>query len=234
MARPDTPGGEEPTPPPSGALRALVRASPRAAPRRPLRELALCVAACALAPASCLAVGGERADLPRLAPLAHWGVAAGWLAAFVLSFAAATVPPRGSALPGRERALCAALSVPSAALTFGVIFRSEAAPPAGILRGGSALQGVTGCIGRGLIVVAVALGVGALALRRHPSGPGDRWPGAAVGAGGGALAGLLLHLQCDVGGALHVAAGHASLTALAALLGAALLPGDTWSAGEAP
>lgn len=224
MERLEPPRGEPPIPPPSRELRALVRASPPAAPRRPRRELALCVVACLLPLASSLALRGVRADLPHLAPLLFWSVAAGWFAAFVLSLASSLVPPRGSALSSRSRSLGAALTVPSLALSVGGLLRSEDPSATVIPRGASAILSLPGCIAWGLIMVAATLGVGALALRGASVVPGERWPGAAVGSGGGALAGLLLHLQCDVGGALHVTLAHGSLPAIGAALGAALLP----------
>jgi hypothetical protein len=64
---------------------------------------------------------------------------------------------------------------------------------------------------------------GALLLRRlFPIGSARI--AAALGALGGATAGLVLHLSCPIGGALHVGLSHAGGVALGAALGMLLLP----------
>jgi len=56
---------------------------------------------------------------------------------------------------------------------------------------------------------------------------GSRWIAAALGAGGGSLGGLMLHLHCPITDGLHVGVMHGGVVAVAALLAAALVPRAT-------
>jgi hypothetical protein len=79
------------------------------------------------------------------------------------------------------------------------------------------------CFGVALAIATVpALGV-LLALRRTLP-LGARSIGAAAGAFGGALGGLVLHLHCPFTLASHVALAHGGAVAVGALLGALLAP----------
>jgi hypothetical protein len=56
---------------------------------------------------------------------------------------------------------------------------------------------------------------------------GSRWVAAALGAGGGSLGGLMLHLHCPVVDGIHVGLVHGGVVGMAALLAAALVPRAT-------
>jgi hypothetical protein len=52
----------------------------------------------------------------------------------------------------------------------------------------------------------------------------SRWVAAALGAGGGSLGGLVLHLHCHIAEGMHVGLVHGGVVAVGAALAAALLP----------
>jgi hypothetical protein len=68
--------------------------------------------------------------------------------------------------------------------------------------------------------------VGALFLRGALP-VSSRWIAAALGAGGGCLGGLVLHLHCHIADGLHVGVIHGGVVIIAALLSAALAPRAT-------
>ena len=70
-------------------------------------------------------------------------------------------------------------------------------------------------------VVPIILGT--LALRRALP-VGSRWVAAGIGAAGGSLGGLVLHLHCPIADGVHVGLVHGGVIAIAALLAAALMP----------
>jgi hypothetical protein len=82
------------------------------------------------------------------------------------------------------------------------------------------------CLEIGLATALVPVVVGALFLRGALP-VGSRWIAAALGAGGGCLGGLVLHLHCHVTDGLHVGLIHGGVVVLAALLSAALAPRAT-------
>jgi hypothetical protein len=69
--------------------------------------------------------------------------------------------------------------------------------------------------------------VGGALLLRGALPVGSRWIAAALGAGGGSLGGLVLHLHCRVTDGLHVGLIHGGVVAVSALLAAALVPRAT-------
>jgi hypothetical protein len=56
---------------------------------------------------------------------------------------------------------------------------------------------------------------------------GSRWIAAALGAGGGCLGGLVLHLHCRVADGAHVGLIHGGVVVVAAALSAAIVPRAT-------
>ena len=82
------------------------------------------------------------------------------------------------------------------------------------------------CLEIGLATALVPVVVGAVFLRGALP-VGSRWIAAALGAGGGCLGGLVLHLHCHVADGLHVGLIHGGVVIVAALLAAALAPRAT-------
>ena len=68
--------------------------------------------------------------------------------------------------------------------------------------------------------------IGALCLRGALP-VGSRWIAAALGAGGGCLGGLVLHLHCHIADSLHIGLIHGGVVVVAALLAGALAPRAT-------
>ena len=151
-----------------------------------------------------------------------WRVAVGlaWGAAFLVCLVAAMIPARRSMLPDPLRASIAMLLGPTAMVAFGIVLAGWGAGPlpswTGELRHGVA------CLLMGLETAAIPFIGGALALRRVlPIDP--RSVGAALGAAGGALGALALHLRCGSGG-VHLVVAHGGAAVVGAVLGGAILP----------
>lgn len=223
-----------PVPPLSSRTEAMLRSLAPVRPASRLRPLLL-VAASSLVlaalgiVASGDAQGGPSSVLPRTlrvdprasAPL-FWLVAVGlaWGAGFVVCLAAAIIPGRRSMLPDPVRTTIVVLIGPAAMVAFGAAIAGAGAGPlpswAGEVRHGVA------CLFTGLETAAIPFIGGVLALRRAlPIDP--RAVGAALGAAGGALGALALHLRCPSGG-MHVAVAHGGAAVVGALLGGAILP----------
>jgi hypothetical protein len=213
-----------PVPAPAPALMQQVRAARPVRLRRPGRTWLL-VAMVALAyPLYAFSVIPVRADLPGL-PVG-WFVAVGllWLVGFVALLSAALLPPSGQVLP-RERwsgtlALLAATVLIATGLLFTVDAAGQTIVPAATWE--AFVHNWWHCISFSGRIVLPVLVAGLLALRRFA--PLGMWKlGAAMGAAGGAMAGLTLHGLCPIGGGLHVGLAHGGAVALGALLGWGML-----------
>jgi hypothetical protein len=79
------------------------------------------------------------------------------------------------------------------------------------------------CLEVGLATALVPVVIGAIFLRGALP-VGSRWIAAALGAGGGCLGGLVLHLHCNIVDGLHVGLVHGGVVIVAALLSAAIVP----------
>jgi hypothetical protein len=82
------------------------------------------------------------------------------------------------------------------------------------------------CLELGLATALVPVVAGAIFLRGALP-VGSRWTAAALGAGGGCLGGLVLHLHCRIADMLHVGIIHGGVVVVAAALAAALVPRAT-------
>ena len=223
------PGGDvlspaEAAPPPGASLLAAMEDMKPVRTRAPRRTLALLALAGAGVVAAVLAVAPWREDLPAL-PMA-------WVAAMALSWTlgwgrmllVATLPRRGEVLPDTARAGRTTLAVTALLFLLGLFATVDAPgrtymPPdmPRLRRALVALHPLQPDAGLPLLLV------GGLLLRRlFPMG-GLR-VAAALGALGGATAGLALHFTCPVGGGLHVGLAHAGGVAVGALVAMLLLP----------
>ncbi len=186
--------------------------------RRPVRQ-ALLAAAVSLAYAAVVlavvALRHELGDLPR-----PWLVSylAAWLVGFGLPVWVSLVPRTGSMMPrwrlGRAFAIVNAIGFVAAGL---LVPRSA---PTSLDRG---LASAHGCLSIGLVTAILPVVVGTLLLR-GAAPVGSRATAAALGASGGALGGLVLHLHCPIADGVHLGLVHGSVVAIAALLAAALVP----------
>jgi hypothetical protein len=178
-----------------------------------------------IVPASSLLTRPLRRDLGGLPPAWVVGAAVVWLSVFVLSLSAALIPRREDVMPAAGRAS----RVSGAAMVMLFVFALVASVEAPGLsvdpteRGWSLLHACAHCIKFVLPVAAIFLLSGIVMLRRVLP-MGARRIGIALGAAGGALAGLALHFQCPIAGTAHVVLAHVGGTLLASLAGALLLP----------
>jgi hypothetical protein len=83
-----------------------------------------------------------------------------------------------------------------------------------------------GCLWLGLATALLPVALGALFLRGAVP-VHSRWVAAALGAGGGCLGGLLLHLHCRIADRMHVGLIHGGVVAVAAVLAALIVPRAT-------
>jgi len=215
----------ESAPPMSDALRELVTAAEPVHMRRPLRQWGVITATGLLTAAAMLAILGQRPDLSGLSVvyLAVLGVA--WLVACIALAALALLPPRGSALLSWRRAGFAATA---AILVFAVVglLWTEAVPGVSIrypLSVANIARWAPIClsIGAGAAILPIILACAWL-RRAIPFGAG--WIGAAIGASGGCVGGLILHFHCNIAEPSHFGLVHAGGVLLASGLGALIVP----------
>jgi hypothetical protein len=211
-----------PAPPPlSQALEAELAQLTPVAIRRPIRQLALLVGVSLLYGAGLLVMLTLRRDLDEL-PMA-WLIGAGlaWLIGFVVPVALATVPRTGAMMPRWRFAGIAAAIAAVVMIGLGLLVH-----PSGGHSAALGWQGVVhgqGCLFNGLEAALVPVVMGTIFLRRALP-VGSRWVAAGLGAGGGSLGGLVLHLHCPIADGVHVGLIHGGVIAVAALLAAALVP----------
>jgi hypothetical protein len=214
-----------PTPPPlSPMLEAeLARLRP-VATRRPIRQVVLLVALSLVYGAGVLAMLAMRPDAHEL-PMG-WLVGAGlaWLLGFVVPLYLATVPRPGAVTPRWKLAGVAALIGSIGFIALGLALHPSG--PSSLTLGWEHFGRGAGCLGTGVATALVPV-VGGAILLRGALPVGSRWIAAALGAGGGSLGGLVLHMHCRVTDGLHVGLIHGGVVGVAALLAAALVPRAT-------
>jgi hypothetical protein len=167
-----------------------------------------------------------RGDLGALPPTWVAIGAALWTLAFVLSLAAALIPRRGDVLPSAGRASRASAVSMGVVLLFTALWTAHA--PGVSLRpediGETLIQSCYGCGKYVLQMAAIFLVLGFLFLRRVLP-MGGRRIGFAIGAAGGALAGLVLHFLCPIATTGHVLLSHVGVMILASLAGGLIMQG---------
>jgi hypothetical protein len=192
--------------------------------RTPRLALALVVLAGAAWPLYAVAMQPWRADLDALPWAWFLPVALLWLLGYVVPLTLALLPPKGQVLPDSGAAGRAALLASAGLMVLG-LFAVDAP-------GHTRLPADTWTdfshwwwdhLLFSLKVVVPSLVVGGAVLARVML-VGSARLGAAVGAAGGALAGLTLHGLCPYGGVLHVALAHGGEVVLGAVLGAVTFP----------
>lgn len=218
-------GDSAPPPPPSDELLQAIEGMEPAGPRRPVRDWLVLVAVSLVYAGGLVALSGLRRDLGGL-PL-PWLVSysAAWLIGFLAVGWWALVPERGESLLRWRRAGVAAGAIALGFIAAGLLFAEhvtgsstmyEASPQEVMAHAG-------GCVQFGLFA---ALGPAALAtfFLRGAVPVRSRWVAAAVGAAGGSLGGLVLHLYCPIGERFHLGLVHGGVVLLAAIASAVLTP----------
>jgi hypothetical protein len=195
------------------------------APRRPRRQIVLLAAASLAYAATLLAVLSVRRDFDGL-PVAWIACAGGaWLLGFALPCYLALVPRRGAML---ARWNIAAAVAGVAAVGFVTLGLSIHPSVPGVSRdyGWEHLLRGHWCMWLGLATALVPVVLGAIFLRGAMP-VRSRWIAAALGAGGGCLGGLLLHMHCPIADGPHIGVVHGGVVAVAAALTAAIAPRAT-------
>ncbi len=208
------------SPPPwiSAALELELHALMPVTPRRPVRQALIATAVSLAYAAIVLAVVAVRRELDELPRTWLVLYLAAWFTGFAVPLWVSLVPRPGSMMPRwRLGGWLAATTAVGFVVAGFVLARS--APSSLHLGLGSAHA----CLSQGLITAVVPVVLGTLLLR-GAAPVGSRATAAALGAAGGSLGGLLLHLHCPIADGLHVGLVHGGVVALAALLAAALVP----------
>jgi hypothetical protein len=222
----DLPNLPAPAPPPlSQLLEAELAQLTPVSTRRPVRQLALLVAVSLIYGAGVLAMLTLRRDLHELPMGWLVGVGLAWLLGFVVPVYLATVPRTGAVMPRWKLAGASAIIGALGFVALGLALHPTTpsrAPPLGWEHFTSG----RGCLEFGLATALVPVVVGAIFLRGALP-VGSRPIAAALGAGGGSLGGLMLHLHCPVTEGLHIGLMHGGVVVIAALLAAALVPRAT-------
>lgn len=216
-----------PPPAPPALSDALERELAQLAPsgtRKPARQLAILVAVSLIYGAGVVAMLAMRPDLHELPMGWLAGVGALWLAGFIVPVYLATMPRPGAVAP-RWR-LAGITSIIAAIGFVGLGLMLHPSGPSSAQLGWANFSRGHGCLELGLVTSLVPIVLGAIFLRGALP-VGSRWAAAALGAGGGSLGGLMLHLHCSVTDALHVGLVHGGVVGAAALLAAAIVPRAT-------
>lgn len=211
-----------PSPPPlSSDLEAALGTLTPVAPRRPPRDLAILVGAGAIYACGLVYALALRADLHEL-PIS-WLVLAGlgWLLGFVVPCYLALVPRAGAVVPRWRPAMLAVVVASFGFVALGLAIHPMG--PSSVRYGWERFARGHTCLEIGLATALVPVVLGAVFLRGALP-VGARWIAAALGAGGGCLGGLVLHLHCHVADGLHVGLIHGGVVIVAALLAAAIVP----------
>ena len=193
--------------------------------RRPLRQLAVLVAVSLIYGTSLLWFLTMRKDMEDL-PM-YWLAAVGvaWLFGFLVPCYLALVPRKGSMSPRLALASTAVIVASIGFVTLGLLVHPMS-PTLSQSYGWERFGRGHTCLEIGLASALVPVVVGAIFLRGALP-VGSRWVAAALGAGGGGLGGLVLHLHCNVADGLHVGLVHGGVVVLSALLSAAIVPRAT-------
>ena len=211
--------------PPSPALWASIERMRPVRTRVPLRTLLVLAAASCVYPICAIALYPLRRDLPALPSGWLVGVALVWLSGFVVPLVVAVLPRRGQVLPDTARAGRATFLAATTLVLMGLLVTVDA--PGYTILPRTTWAGFFHlwwhCVSFGLKVSVPTVLVGALLFRPLAVANLSRL-GAAVGAAGGALAGLTLHGLCPYGGAPHVGLAHGGGVVIGALIGALWLP----------
>lgn len=218
--------GPELAPPPLSAdLEAELRDLAPVRTRRPRRTFAKVAAASMLYGAGMLWLFDLRPDLHGLSTLWMILYCTAWLSGFLVLGWFTMVPGPGKIMPNWRYAGVGAVIAAVGFVAAGLIFHRHVPDVSHVCSHDlSELIGHGhGCMRTGLLIALVPVLLGALLLRGALP-VGSRWAGAGLGAAGGALGGLILHLHCHHTGPFHLGLVHGGVVVVSALIGAAIIP----------
>lgn len=194
------------------------------ATRRPLRQLAILVAVSLIYGVGLIALLTMRDDMLELPRFWLAAVAIGWLFGFLVPCYFALVPRPGAVTPRWRLAGIAVVIASIGFVTLGLAIHPMR--PSSVSYGWEHFGRGHTCLEIGLATALVPVVIGAIFLRGALP-IGSRWVAAALGAGGGCLGGLVLHLHCHVADGPHVGLIHGGVVVVSALLSAAIVPRAT-------
>ncbi len=211
---------DETAAPPMGSalVRELAGLRP-ATTRLPHREWAAVLALSLFYGTGILAWMGVRDDLARLPPAWLVGMGAVWLAGFLTITWLVLVPPRDQVMPRWRRAAAVAGLVAAVLVTAGLL-RPDTLAATGVTYPATVASVAAHghrCLRLGMAIAALPVLLTFLAIRGAVP-VGSRWLAAAIGAAGGALGGLALHLHCPISERFHVGLVHGGLVIVTAAL----------------
>jgi hypothetical protein len=212
------------TPAMSSDLEAELSKLSPVAPRKPARQAATLIGISLVYGAGLLAALSMRRDMTELPTAWIIAAAAAWFLGFVFPSYLALVPKAGSMMPRWQLGAAAAVVASIAFIVLGLLVHPSG--PSSVEYGAEDFGRGHTCLEIGLATAFVPVVVGAIFLRGALP-VGSRWIAAALGAGGGCLGGLVLHLHCDVADGLHVGLIHGGVVVVAALLSALIVPRAT-------
>jgi hypothetical protein len=196
--------------------------APTRSPRRDAVTLLVISLAYGGALLGILSLRRDLGFLPRLWLVVYCSA---WLTSVLVLGWLALVPRRGEVMPRWRHAGALAAFVAGAFTAGGLLFARHV-PGLSSLYDSSALDVVSHgyyCLTMGLVTSAVPVVVGGLLLRGALP-VGARWAGAALGAMGGSLGGLMLHLHCPIADRWHMGLVHGMVVAAAAVIAAFVVP----------
>ncbi|HTJ47354.1 MAG TPA: NrsF family protein [Kofleriaceae bacterium] len=189
--------------------------------RNPRRDLALVIGASLAYAGAFLAILRLRRDLDGLPMGWLAAYAAAWFAGFASLAWLAIVPPRGQMMPRWRAAGIGAVIASILFIAGGILLHQEA--PNSVYYGWDKFHRGHWCLEIGLATAIVPATLGAIVLRGVLP-VGSRWAAAALGAAGGSLGGLVLHLHCPIADGVHLGIVHGGVVLVSAVLAAAIAP----------
>ncbi|MFT3699173.1 MAG: NrsF family protein [Kofleriaceae bacterium] len=211
-------------PPLPAALEAELANLKAVAPRRPWRQLGMFAIASLVYAGGLLAFLSLRADLSELPHMWIAGAGTAWFLGFGLSAYFALVPRAGTMTPRWRGAIAMTAITSIAFVVLGLSMHPDGAHS--MHYGMPHLLKGHGCLWLGLATSLVPVILGAIFLRGAIP-VFSRWVAAGIGAAGGCLGGLLLHMHCRIADGPHIGIIHGGVVIVAALLSAALVPRAT-------
>jgi len=210
-----------PPPPPGDALEAALGRLAPVPLRRPWRDFGKVAALSLVYGATLVGILTLRRDMHGVPMwwLVSYGIA--WFVGFVGLAALALIPRFGAVMPRWRLAGLAAVLVSLGFVTMGLVMEPSSSDSVYYTLG-TVHHGHT-CLELGVGTAIVPVVLGALLLRGVLP-VGARWTAAGLGAAGGSLGGLVLHLHCPIADRWHLGLVHGGVVAVSALLALLLAP----------
>lgn len=209
-------------PPPGDILDKMIEEVVAVRARRPLRQFLMLGVASLVYSALVLFLVHPRKDMPgqEMAWLVGAGVV--WALGFLVPTSLALIPRKGSVMPRWRFAAVASVVTAVTFIALGLLIHPTV-PGVSLNYGTKMFLHGHWCLEIGVATALVPVALGALCLRGAIP-VGSRWVAAALGAGGGGLGGLVLHLHCHVTDPLHQGVVHGGVVVVSALLSALIVP----------